>query len=93
MFCRLIFLDIKNRTVYLKRMEKYCEGIQDLKPAEIKNIRYDDEFQEYVIRSKNGERYEIYEDNLRFIYPMFFKVQKTDVAFDGEKFIVYKIDE
>ncbi|MCK4246996.1 MAG: hypothetical protein KAX04_00490 [Methanomicrobia archaeon] len=93
MFCRLIFLDIKNRTSYLKRMEKYCEGIQDLKPTEIKNIRYNDEFQEYVIRSKNGKRYEIYEDNLRFIYPMFFKVQETDVAFDGEKFVVYNIDE
>ena len=93
MFCRLIFLDIENRTTYLKKMEKYCEGIQDLNSGEIRNIRYNDEFQEYVILSNNGKRYEIYEDNLRFIYPMFFKVQEADIAFDGEKFIVYNIDE
>ncbi|MCK4247726.1 MAG: hypothetical protein KAT49_03495 [Methanomicrobia archaeon] len=93
MFCRLIFLDIKNRTTYLKKMEKYCEGIQNLKLEEIRNVRYNDEFQEYVILSDNGERYEIYEDNLRFIYPMFFKIQEANIAFDGEKFIVYNIDE
>jgi len=93
MFCRLIFLDIKNRTVYLKKMEEYCEGIQNLKSEEIRSIRYNDEFQEYVILSKNGKRYEIYYDNLRFIYPMLFKTQEEDIAFDGEKLIVYRGDE
>ena len=93
MFCRLIYLDITKRTTYLEKIAKYCEGIQDIAPEDIKNIRYNDEFQEYVIQSSNGKRYEIYEDNLRFIYPMFFKVQEADVAFDGEKFVVYNIGE
>jgi hypothetical protein len=93
MFCRLIYLDITKRTAYLEKIAKYCEGIQDLAPEDIKTIRYHDEFQEYVILSSNGKRYEIYEDNLRFIYPMFFKIQEADLAFDGEKFVVYNIGE
>ncbi|MCD6127237.1 hypothetical protein J7J18_00830 [bacterium] len=93
MFCRLIFLDIKNRTIYLKKMERYCEGIQNLNADDILSIRYNDEYQEYVILSKNGKRYEIYEDNLRFIYPMLFKREKLDVAFDGEKFVIYKKED
>ncbi|MEA1994388.1 MAG: hypothetical protein U9N35_08390 [Euryarchaeota archaeon] len=93
MFCRIIYLDIKNRTTYHKKMERYCEGITDLEAETIKNIRYNDEYEEYVILAKNGERYEIYADNLRFIYPMFFTADAVDVAFDGEKVIVHTPNE
>ncbi len=92
MFCRLIYLDIKNSTIYHEKMEKYCEGIRELDAKEIENIRYNDEYREYVILTKNGERYELYEDNLRFIYPMFFRMPNINMAFDGEEFVIYDVD-
>lgn len=66
--CKTILSDIKNNTPFVYKMEKYCPGIIQLSITDISKIRFDSEQESYIIYA-NGHKYEIYEGDIRFIYP------------------------
>ena len=66
--CKAILNDIKNQSPFVIKMEKYSPGIQDVPITDISKIRYNPEEEAYIVVA-NGGQYEIYEDDIRFIYP------------------------
>lgn len=66
--CKAILDDIKNASAYVSKIEKYCPGICELTSTEVAKIRYNPEQEAYIVYA-NGIQYEIYEGDIRFIYP------------------------
>ncbi len=66
--CKAILNDIKNQSPFILRMEKYCPGVGGLTLEDILKIRYDPEGESYIIYT-DGSQYDIYEGDIRFIYP------------------------
>jgi hypothetical protein len=66
--CKAILSDIKNDTPFVYKMEQYCPGITQLSITDISKIRFNPEQESYIIYA-NGHQYEIYEGDIRFIYP------------------------
>ena len=66
--CKAILNDIRNQSFFVSRMERYCQGIAELPIEDIMKIRYNPEDEAYIIYA-DGKQYEIYEDDVRFIYP------------------------
>ncbi|KYK35721.1 MAG: hypothetical protein HXS46_06625 [Theionarchaea archaeon] len=66
--CKTILNDIRNQSSYLSKMEQYCPEIGSVSIEDIEKIRYNAEEESYVIYA-DGSRHEIYEDDIRFIYP------------------------
>ncbi|MGD2250969.1 MAG: hypothetical protein PVF58_21435 [Candidatus Methanofastidiosia archaeon] len=66
--CKAILSDIKNSTPFVYKMEQYCPGVTKLSITDISKIRFNPEQESYIIYA-NGHKYEIYEGDIRFIYP------------------------
>lgn len=66
--CKAILSDIRARSSYVTKMERYCPHISALTSGDITKIRYNPEDEAYIIYAQ-GAQYEIYEDDVRFIYP------------------------
>ena len=66
--CKAILNDIKNQTPFVLKMEQYAQGIRHILIGDITKIRYSPESEAYIVYA-NGNQYEIYEDDIRFIYP------------------------
>jgi len=89
--CKIILNDIKNRSSFLEKLNKYCEGIKNISFSDVKKIRYDAEGESYVIFANNGE-YEVYEDDLRFVYPTIIDVPDAaeyEVVIENSGVFVY----
>ncbi len=65
---KAILNDIKNQSPFVLKMDKYCPGITDVTVEEIIKLRYNPERESYIIYA-DSVQYEIYEDDIRFIYP------------------------
>lgn len=66
--CKAILNDIKNQSHFVSKMEQYSPGITELSLDSVTKIRYNPEEEAYIIYA-DGIQYEIYEDDIRFIYP------------------------
>jgi hypothetical protein len=66
--CKAILNDIKNQSCFVLKMDQYSPGIAGLSVDDITRIRYYPEEEAYIVYA-NGCQYEIYEDDMRFIYP------------------------
>ena len=89
--CKIILNDIKTRSYYLEKLNRYCEGVKDLNFSDVRKIRYDSEGESYIIFTDNGQ-HEIYEDDLRFVYPTIVDVPDAaeyEVALENGGVLVY----
>ena len=66
--CKVILRDIKNQSAYTGKLEQYCSGLRNVSIDDITKIRYNPEDEAYIIYTGRNQ-YEIYEDDIRFIYP------------------------
>ena len=66
--CKAIFNDIRNQSPYVLKMNQYSPGISNLSIDDIIKIRYNAEDESYIIYTPH-ETLEIYEGDIRFIYP------------------------
>jgi hypothetical protein len=65
---KAILNDIRSQSPFISKMEKYCPGISGLTVDDILKLRYNPEQESYVVYADENQ-YEIYEDDIRFIYP------------------------
>jgi hypothetical protein len=66
--CKAILNDIRSRSPFLSKMEKYSPGIGALSIEDVVKIRYNAEEESYIVYT-GGTEYDIYEDDVKFIYP------------------------
>ena len=94
--CKIILNDIKSHSTFLEKLSRYCEGIKSLNFSDVKKIRYDAEEESYIVYTHDRE-YEIYEDDLRFVYPRIIDVPDAaeyEVAIEnGGVFVFNKYTE
>lgn len=89
--CKIILNDIKSRSSFLEKLNKYCEGIKNLHFKDVAKIRYDAEEESYIIFACE-RRYEVYEDDLRFVYPKIIDVPDAaeyEVAIENGGVLVF----
>ncbi|MBU7023850.1 MAG: hypothetical protein HXS40_06750 [Theionarchaea archaeon] len=66
--CKAILNDIRSRSHFLSKMEKYSPGIGALSIEDVVKIRYNAEEESYIVYA-DGTEFDIYEDDVKFIYP------------------------
>ncbi|MBU7015665.1 MAG: hypothetical protein HXS52_00320 [Theionarchaea archaeon] len=66
--CKAILNDIRSRSHFLSKMEKYSPGISSLSIEDVAKIRYSSENESYIVYA-DGTEFDIYEDDMKFIYP------------------------
>ena len=89
--CKAILSDIKNQTSFVLKMEKYSPGICHLSSGDVARIRYNAEDEAYIVFA-NGVQYEIYEGDIRFIYPSIVDVPDSyeyEVVIEDSSVYVY----
>lgn len=88
---KAILNDIKNQSPFVLKMEKYCPGIMEVTLEEIIKLRYSPERESYIIYA-DSVQYEIYEDDIRFIYPSIVDVPDSyeyEVVIEDSSVYVY----
>jgi hypothetical protein len=88
---KAILSDIKNQSPFISKMEKYCPGISRLSVDDILKLRYNPEQESYIVYA-DGNQYEIYEDDIRFIYPSITDVPDSyeyDIVIEDSSVYVY----
>lgn len=89
--CKAILNDIKNASAYIPKLEKYCPGIREVAITDVTKIRYNPEQEAYIVYA-NGIQYEIYEGDIRFIYPSIVDVPDSfeyEVVLEDSSVYVY----
>jgi hypothetical protein len=91
--CKLLYRDILSGCDN-PLLRKYAPGIERIAPSSVSRIRYDNEAEEYVIRSAEGEEIRIYKGDVAYIYPLYCQVPDAaeyDIAYEGEEVFSYAI--
>ncbi len=89
--CKAILNDIRYQSFYVLKMAKYCPKIDSLTIENIDRIRYNPERESYIIYAHSNQ-YEIYEDDVRFIYPSLVDVPDSfeyEVVLEDSSVYVY----
>lgn len=89
--CKAILNDIKSQSPYVLKMGKYCPEISELVIEDVTKIRYNAEEEAYIVYAR-GTEYEIYEGDIRFIYPSLAEVPDSseyEVVIEDSSVYVY----
>lgn len=89
--CKAILNDIRHQSVYVSKMEKFCPEIGGLTVEDIDKIRYNPEQESFIIHA-DGNQYELYEDDIRFIYPSIVDIPDSfeyEVVLENASIYVY----
>ncbi|MBU7033501.1 MAG: hypothetical protein HXS53_13295 [Theionarchaea archaeon] len=89
--CKAILNDIRKKSLFVSKMERYTPGIGNLSIEDIIKIRYNAEDESYIIYAHEGE-YDIYEGDIRFIYPSIGDIPDSyeyEVVYDDSSVYVY----
>jgi hypothetical protein len=89
--CKAMLNDIRKKSLFVSKMEQYTPGISDLSIEDIIKIRYNAEDESYIIYAHERE-YDIYEGDIRFIYPSIGDIPDSyeyEVVYDDSSVYVY----
>lgn len=89
--CKAILNDIRSKSHFLSKMEKYSPGVAALSIEDIIKVRYSAEEESYIIYT-DGTTFDIYEDDIKYIYPSIVDVPDSyefEVVIDDSSVYVY----
>jgi hypothetical protein len=89
--CKAMFNDIRKKSPYVSKMDHYSSGIGGLSIDDIIKIRYNAEDESYSIYT-HDHTYEIYEGDIRFIYPSIGDIPDSfeyEVVYEDSSVYVY----
>jgi hypothetical protein len=89
--CKAMFNDIRKNSPYVAKMDHYSPGIGGLSIDDIIKIRYNAEDESYIIYAHH-QTYEIYEGDIRFIYPSIGDIPDSfeyEVVYEDSSVYVY----
>ncbi len=71
--CKMILLDIKNGGVYYEKLIKAIPEISSISYGQIKRISFDENNNHFEIKTKDGKKIILDEENLSIIYGEFYR--------------------